>query len=192
MRNSRFSFLSLTHIHSFEVTSGERVGRYARALAETKGHVVMQVSVCPRLELALLVLFALVLNSHNAFPQEQNPRLDSLSLKLPSRDPGPPLFSPSISFPWSFKTDEQGMRGFLLRPSPIVGPESLPGFLRLSLAQPMQFPWDSQQKLSLASCWREDLLRDQEYSTFRMILGAVGAGGTAYLLYKHVRKYGLK
>jgi hypothetical protein len=192
MRNSRFSFLNLTHIHSLEVTCGERAGGYARALAQTKGHVAMQVSICPRLEIALLVLFALFLSSHNAFPQERNPRLDSLSLKVPSRDLGTPLLSPWISLPWSFKTDQKGMRGFLLQPSPIMGPESLPGFLRLSLAQPMQSPWDSQQKLSLASCWREDLLREQAYSTFRMILGAMEAGGTAYLLYKHIRKYGLK
>lgn len=152
----------------------------------------MQVSFCPKLEIALLVLFALFLSSHNAFPQERNPRLDSLSLRLPSRDLGTPLPSPWISLPWSFKTDRKGMWGFLLEPSPIMGPESLPGFPRLSLAQPMQSPWDSQQKLSLASCWRQDLLREQAYSTFRTILGAMEAGGTSYLLYKHLRKYGFK
>jgi len=192
MRNSRFSFLSLTHAHSLEVTCGERVGGYARTLVQTKGLVAMQVSIKPRLEIALLVLLALILSSHIAFPQEPNPRLDSLSLKSPSRALGSSLFSPGISLPWSFKTDQESMRGFLLQPSLSVGPETLPGFLRLSITQPLQSPWDSQQKLSLASCWRDDLLRKQQYSTFQMILGAMEAGGTTYLLYKHIRKYGLK
>jgi hypothetical protein len=35
-------------------------------------------------------------------------------------------------------------------------------------------------------------MKQNEYRTLRTVLGALEVGGTAYLLYEHIRKYGLK
>ena len=152
----------------------------------------MKTMICPRMEISFF-LFAMLLNFSIVYPQEQHPPKDSLVRKAPSLNAGDLLPTPSILLHWSSRMDQESIRGFLFQPSPITGAESLPGFLRLSLAQPMQsYSWDSQQRLSLASCWREDVLRQQEYDSFKMILGTLETGGAAYLAYKHLRKYGLK
>ena len=84
---------------------------------------------------------------------------------------------PALSFPLSFKTS----------------PEGFPGFLRLSLASLLpSLSWESHQNLSLASCWRNELLRQEKYKTLRTILGSIEIGGAAYLTYVHIEKYGLK
>ena len=49
-----------------------------------------------------------------------------------------------------------------------------------------------QQQMDLVSPWKKELAKENEHRTLRTILGAVQAGGTAYLLYEHIRKYGLK
>jgi hypothetical protein len=147
--------------------------------------------------LRMKTIFVLILScafALNVRGQEQKhyPLQDSSSSKTQTFDARLLDLYPSVSLPISIKTSPEGLGGFLSQPSSTTGPGYVSGFLRLSLATPMPSPWDSQQKLSLATCWRQDLGRQQEYQTFRMILGSLEAGGAAYLAYKHIKKYGLK
>ena len=143
-------------------------------------------------------LFVLILTSAfalNVYGQEQkqNPQQDSSASKTQTFDARSLYLYPSVSLPLSFKTGSEGLKGFLSQPSSAASPEYVPGFLRLSLASPLpSLTAEPHQKLSLTSCWRDDLAKQQEYQTFRMILGSIEAGGAAYLAYKHIKKYGLK
>jgi hypothetical protein len=144
---------------------------------------------------ALIVLILSSAFALTALGQEQkhNPLPDSSANKSPTFDARSLYPLPALSLPLSFKTGPENLRGFLSKPSSAAGQEYVPGFLRLSLTlPPPSLTWDSHQKLSLASCWRDDLAKQQEYQTFRMILGSIEAGGAAYLAYKHIKKYGLK
>ena len=49
-----------------------------------------------------------------------------------------------------------------------------------------------QQQIDVVSPWKQELTKQNKFRTLKTILGAVQAGGTAYLLYEHIRKYGLK
>lgn len=141
----------------------------------------------------VLILTSAVALSVHAQDQKQKPPQDSSASKIRTFDAGSLDPYPTLSLPLSFKTSPENLRGFLSQPSSTAGPGYVPGFLRLSLASPLPIlSGDSRQKFSLASCWREDLARQQEYQTFRMILGSIEAGGAAYLAYKHISKYGLK
>jgi hypothetical protein len=139
----------------------------------------------------LILSSAFVLNVYGQEPKH-NSLQDSSSSKIHEFDARSLELLPAISLPLSFKTSPEGLGGFLSQPSSTTGPGYVPGFLRLSLATPMPSPWDSQQKLSLATCWTNDLRRQQEYHTFRMILGSIQAGGAAYLAYRYIKRYGFK
>jgi hypothetical protein len=76
-----------------------------------------------------------------------------------------------------------------LRESPIYSP----GFLHQSLTYfPTSLSSQFQQQIDVVSPWKQELAKENELRTLRFILQAVGAGGTAYLLYEHIRKYGSK
>jgi hypothetical protein len=139
----------------------------------------------------LFSLFALVVNV-DAQEQKQQPSSDSSANKTQTFDTRRQYPSPAFSFPMSFKTEPDNVFTFLSQSSSPLNAASVPGYLRLSLASPLPHSWESQQKLTLASCWRNELSRQREYDTFRMILGSIEAGGAAYLAYKHIKKYGLK
>jgi hypothetical protein len=49
-----------------------------------------------------------------------------------------------------------------------------------------------QTQIDVVSPWKQELAKQNELRTLKTILGAIQAGGTAYLLYEHIRKYGLK
>jgi hypothetical protein len=142
-------------------------------------------------------LFAVILSFACAFhvlaqEQRQNPPPDSTTKKVQSSNVLSLYPSPVFTPPLSLTTGFEEFDGFLSRPPPMMGSEYGLGFLRLSLASPIPSLWDSQQKLSLAACWTDDLRRQQEYHTVQMILGAVQAGGTAYLAYRYLKKYGFR
>ncbi|MCX6142379.1 MAG: hypothetical protein NTZ35_04090 [Ignavibacteriales bacterium] len=140
----------------------------------------------------LILSSAFALNVHGQ-EQKQNPLQDSSANKTQTFDARSLYPYPVLSLPLSFKTGPEGLRGFLSQSSSPTGSGYVPGFLRLSLASPLPpLSWESHQKLSLASCWRNELLRQEEYETFRMIIGSIQMGGAAYLAYKHIKKYGLK
>ena len=124
--------------------------------------------------------------------QRQNSPPDSTAKKTQAYDALLLYPSPALTPPLSFKTGLEGFDGFLSQSPSMMGSEYGLGFLRLSLASPISSPWDSQQKLSLATCWTDELRRQQEYHTFRMILGSIQAGGAAYLAYRYLKKYGFK
>jgi len=67
------------------------------------------------------------------------------------------------------------------------------GFMHQSLTLlPSSLSQQFQQQIDLTSPWKQELARQNEYRTLWLILGSIQAGGTAYLLYKHIEKYGLK
>ena len=73
-----------------------------------------------------------------------------------------------------------------------VSPEDFPWFFRQSLTAPLPtLPWQ-EENTGLQSIWQQELARKREYKTLKTILGSVQAGATGYLLYLHLKKYGLK
>jgi len=75
------------------------------------------------------------------------------------------------------------------RESPAISPMSLRQSLR---SFPLSLSAQFQQQIDVVSPWKQELAKQNEYRTLKTILGAVQVGGTAYLLYEHIRKYGLK
>jgi hypothetical protein len=51
-----------------------------------------------------------------------------------------------------------------------------------------QFP----QPVDVVTPWKQELAKEKELYTLRLILQAIEAGGTAYVLYEHIKKYGLE
>jgi hypothetical protein len=87
----------------------------------------------------------------------------------------------------NFQTD------IVLPPSLKNSPDFMPAFLRQSMTNiPPSLSIEFQQKVDITSYWKQELAREDEYKTLRLVLGSIQAGGTAYLLYEHIRKYGLK
>ena len=50
----------------------------------------------------------------------------------------------------------------------------------------------SQKNFDLSSIWKREIARQEDYKTLQIVLGSIQAGGTAYLLYRHLKKYGFK
>jgi hypothetical protein len=68
-----------------------------------------------------------------------------------------------------------------------------PGYMHQSLLKlPLSLSMQFQQQIDVASPWKQEVAKQNELHTLRTVLGAVQAGGTAYLLYEHIKKYGLK
>ena len=141
--------------------------------------------------LAIILLFVCTLHVTSQEQRENAPQ-DSTAKKTQAFDALSLYPSPTLAPPLSLKTGLDGFDGFPSLPSMTMGSEYGVGFLRLSLASPMPAPWGSQQKFSLATCWTNEWRRQQEYRTFRMILGSIQAGGALYLAYRHMKKYGFK
>ena len=82
----------------------------------------------------------------------------------------------------------------LLPPQSYGGPqESISDFLHQSLSVPMPpFSWTFKTNLDLKNSWKQELAKQEEYRTWRSILGSIEMGGVAYLTYMHLKKYGLK
>lgn len=91
------------------------------------------------------------------------------------------------SFLRSFQTE------IIHSPSLHDSPEYVPMSLHQALTiLPTSLSGQFQQQIDLVSPWKQELTKQNELHTLKTILGAVQAGGTVYLLYEHVRKYGLK
>jgi hypothetical protein len=52
--------------------------------------------------------------------------------------------------------------------------------------------WTVRDKIDLVSPWKLELANQEEFQTWKNILGAMELGGVAYIGYEHIRKYGLK
>ncbi len=59
-------------------------------------------------------------------------------------------------------------------------------------ATPYFFMPREMDDIDLAAPWKLQLARENQHRTLYTILGAVQAGGVAYLAYRHIRKHGLK
>jgi hypothetical protein len=67
------------------------------------------------------------------------------------------------------------------------------GFLHESHTNlPSSLSSQFQQQIDVVSPWKQELAKQNELRTLKLILGAVQVGATAYLLYEHISKYGLK
>jgi len=87
----------------------------------------------------------------------------------------------------NFKTD------IVLPPSLQKSPLPLSGFLHQSLTMiPPSLSWNFQQQIDVVSPWKQELAKQKKLRTITFILQAIEAGGTAYLLYEHIDRYGLK
>jgi hypothetical protein len=71
--------------------------------------------------------------------------------------------------------------------------ESFTDFLHQSMSVPLlPFSLRYKTKNDLENSWKQELAKQEEYRTLRMVLGTVQMGGVAYLTYLHIKKYGLK
>lgn len=52
--------------------------------------------------------------------------------------------------------------------------------------------WLLQSRANLMSPWKLQMQSDEKYRIWRTIFGSIQAGGMAYLMYLHFKKYGLK
>ena len=74
-----------------------------------------------------------------------------------------------------------------------TAPESSLRFFFQSPPLPSQhFTWEFKEKLDLTAPLKLELADEAKHRTWRSILGSIQAGGTAYILYQHIKKYGLK
>ena len=81
----------------------------------------------------------------------------------------------------------------MLLPSLHSSINDVPVSLHQSLMNiPSSLSGQFQMQIDVVSPWKQELAKQNELRTLKTILGAVQAGGTAYLLYEHIRKYGLK
>jgi hypothetical protein len=77
--------------------------------------------------------------------------------------------------------------------SPILPQQSFSDFIHQSLSTPMPSSfWTTKTSMDLTTSWQQELAKQNEYKTLRTILGSMQMGATAYLLYTHLKKYGLK
>ncbi|MGD0036354.1 MAG: hypothetical protein ABSC53_03570 [Bacteroidota bacterium] len=89
------------------------------------------------------------------------------------------------------------LRSFQIEIIPSPSLRDSPEYLPMSLHQaltilPTSLSGQFQQQIDLVSPWKQELAKQNELHTLKIILGAVQAGGTTYLLYEHIKKYGLK
>ena len=102
----------------------------------------------------------------------------------------------------SIDTSAAEMR-FYIPPLPFVKPElTLSPVLKLisanyalnsfrySLTAPISLTEKTNNELQ--GVWQRELAQQNEGKTWRTILSFIQTGGTAYLLYEHIHKYGLK
>jgi hypothetical protein len=82
----------------------------------------------------------------------------------------------------------------VLPPRSSGGPQdSFSDFPRQSLSVPMPpFSWTFKTNIDLETSWKQELAKQEEYRTWKSILGSIEMGGVAYLTYLHLKKYGLK
>lgn len=86
-----------------------------------------------------------------------------------------------------------GRPTFILPPSLDIIPEDMPGLIPHDLAGPFPLlPITTGQKIDLISPFRLQMAKENEYRTWRKILGSVQFGAVGYLVYRRIKKYGLK
>jgi hypothetical protein len=141
-------------------------------------HSFIQISSLRKTRTAcILILFFLPMLF--AYSQEQKIVLlkDTSLNKSGKLNPEYLLKIPSFSLPLSLTTN----------------PDNIFYDLYQSPALSLQFSsWNLQQNLNLATIWKFELAKQEEYKTLRTILGSIEAGGVAYLTYLHFKKYGVK
>jgi hypothetical protein len=65
-----------------------------------------------------------------------------------------------------------------------------PVILEQSLTTPLpSLSWSLENNLEIESMWKQEIARQGEYKTWKMILQSVQIGGVAYLAYLHFKKY---
>ncbi len=112
-----------------------------------------------------------------------------------------PLHGDSSDFDLNWNEAPAQFKSWMIEPKPgRPAPPSLELLLGQSpsvLSEPAESPfqsrsWMLQSKPDLLSPWRLELKDQEKYQVWRSILGSVQMGGMAYLLYMHIRKYGLR
>ena len=69
----------------------------------------------------------------------------------------------------------------------------VPGLLFFELATPSEYDaWSREESIDLDAPWKLHLKDQEDNAGWRRILGTVQVGGAAYILYRHIKKYGLK
>lgn len=89
------------------------------------------------------------------------------------------------------------LRGFhadIIVPSRMqTPPNSFYDFLQQSsTSTPTSLSWQFQQQVDVVSPWKQEVEKLNENRALKIILQSVQAGATAYILYEHINRYGLK
>jgi hypothetical protein len=120
----------------------------------------------------LILLFVFTLG---AFAQERKASTDTAATELKFDLPALPFSKPDLSLPLSLK---------------LITSDYSPEYLRASLTAPPSLTEKANREIQ--GIWQRELTQQNEGKTWRTILSFLQTGGTAYLLYEHIHKYGLK
>jgi hypothetical protein len=129
--------------------------------------------------LSIIVSILVLISANSVFTQDstQKEKPDTLRRRFP------------INRSLLHGFDTLGTIPSTLRKPPIYAP----WYIRQSLINlPPSLSYQYQQEVDVVSPWEAELARDNELRTLKILLQAVSAGGTAYILYEHIRKNGLE
>jgi hypothetical protein len=120
----------------------------------------------------LVFMFALTLVANG---QEQKVSKDTSASEMQFFDPQLPFVKPELTLPPSLQLTSSNY--------------SLE-YMRSSLTAPISLTEKTNNEIQ--GIWQRELAQQNEYRTLKTILSSVQMGATAYLLYEHIHKYGLK
>lgn len=115
------------------------------------------------------------------FPLNLGSPGDTLEGARPSLLPGD---RPWMAEPETARPAVVSLESLLEMPPPDIPGHAPPPFQRDS--------WLLQSRSNLMSPWRLQMRSAEKYRIWRTIFGSIQAGGMAYLMYLHFKKYGLK
>jgi hypothetical protein len=121
------------------------------------------------------ILILLFVSALPATGQERTTSTDTTAAAMKIDVPPLPFAKPDLSLPPSLE---------------LITNDYSPEYFRASLTAPLSLTEKASHEIQ--GIWQQELARQNEGKTWRAILGSIQMGGTAYLLYEHIRKYGLK
>jgi hypothetical protein len=127
--------------------------------------------------ITILILFFAATFTARGQEQERVQLRDTTAVTLQLFDPNALPIKLSLFPPPQLQTAPESSLRFFFQSSPFPS---------------QQFSRKFKEKLDLTAPLKLELADQEKYRTWRSILGSIQAGGTAYILYQHIKKYGLK
>lgn len=125
-----------------------------------------------------LLLIATILSTFSAASQQRQEPLDSNLTILRMPDPGVLLEKPLFVLPFTFA---------------VAAPEEnrhLPLYQSFA-GTPQSFAWEQTPSTDLTAPLKLQLYQSPAQKAFNISISAAGTAGAAYILYRHIKKYGI-